>query len=77
MLLNVLQGTGESATKGDPAPNVNQPSQQPSLGLTGAIIITEAPFIKCLPCARSCAKHLTYIILEARASSWGNPKGPM
>lgn len=78
VLLNILRGTCESETKGDPAPNVNQPSRQPSPGLTGAIIIIiEAPFIKRLPCARSCAKHLTYIILEARASSWGNPKGPM
>ena len=55
-------------------------SDSPAPELTGGIIIIiiiiiETPFIECLLCARNCAKHLTYIILETQASSGATPRG--
>ena len=61
-------------------PRLRSPANLPdgsSPELAGAIVIIviDAPFIKCLPCARNCAKRFTYIILEAQASSGATPWG--
>lgn len=82
MLRNILQCVGPSHSKGQDGPTVHvlrlrnpaKPPNRPSPELIGAIIIiTDAPFIKCLPCARNCTKRFTYIILEDQASTGATP----
>lgn len=87
MLLHTLQCVGPPPSKGQDGPTVdvlrlrnpakppNRPPNRPSPELTGAIIITDTPFIKCLPCARNCTKRFTYIILEDQASTGATPWG--